>query len=108
MELREEYITLEPELHRGVEAGAIAEDLKPKLQAMRRKVEAVSFGLERRKGNVQGMPNSTLSQLRSVSLTLRSIERSDFGKQASRLDRVHTHIGLALTYAILWGQQGFR
>lgn len=108
LQVREDYIAIEAEISSEANAGKMPDDVKPKLAELRKKLEGVSYGLERRQQGVTGMPNSTLSQLRSVSLNLRSLEKGDFGKEASRPGRVHTHLGLALTYAIIWGQQGFK
>ncbi|NNC88044.1 MAG: hypothetical protein HKN82_06230 [Akkermansiaceae bacterium] len=108
LEVRNEYMEIESAVSSGASIGAIAEELKPRLRGLRRKLEAISYGLEKRKHGVAGAPNSTLSQLQSVRLNLQALERADFGKHASRPGRVHTHLGLALTYAILWGEEGFK
>lgn len=106
--IREEYQALEDELRQQVTAKSVTPEMTSKLQALYEKAKRMHAGFLVKRPGVENYATSLLSQCKGVVEQFAAMRNGDFGRNNSRLTRVHTRLGYAISYAITWGEEGFK
>lgn len=106
LQLREDYLALEPELR--ASGGNPSDELKKKLEEMHATSKKIHAGFLVKRPGVQEYANGLLAQCKNVVDQFAAMKRGDLGRKNSRITRVHTALGYAMRNAMIWGQEDFK
>ncbi|MBK1834081.1 hypothetical protein JIN78_08415 [Roseibacillus ishigakijimensis] len=106
LQLRDDYLALEPRLR--ASGGTLDDGLKSDLVALQKAALTIRGGFMVKRPGVTHTATGLLRQCRSLSDQLSAMSSGDFGREQSRLTRVHTHLAYALRNAMVWGEEDFK
>lgn len=90
------------------DAGAVEEGLKAQLLEAQKKFASATQKFNTVREGMKAAPASTSLQLRTVSTLIGELAAGKATKPVAKMDRVHTHLGNALVYAVIWAESGYK
>ncbi|MGJ8723680.1 MAG: LysM peptidoglycan-binding domain-containing protein [Roseibacillus sp.] len=105
LQLREDYLVLEPQLRAG---GEMSEELKTTLTEMHATAKKIHAGFLVKRPGVHEYASGLLAQCKNVVDQFAAMKNGDLGNKNSRITRVHTCLGYAMRNAMVWGEEDFK